>query len=293
MKINLNEEVRKTIEHMEKLDDRTETIHMTLEHKRFSFLDENRPIDEQHYKKLMKTILEDNQCDSHPIEVKRSNDGSKLEIYDGQHRFAVCRDLGFPIYYKFTTRTFDQVIRESTTHRPWSFQNFLHKFVIQGKPEYIFLNEMSKKLKFISVNTLINFSLVSKQANAYQRFKDGGTIIHNKKRFEETLMVTDEIIEKFVEKMLYKKDQVLIRNSHFILSLLKFLMNESVDQKYFKNKILEYFDKLRRCSGEAEYIKMFFDIYNFKRQTGRLQHIKFISLKNLKNLEEEIKGKDE
>ena len=67
-------------------------IHWTTDYDIFKQLLGNREINYNHVRRLIKSMQEEYLIV--PIQVNE-----KMEVIDGQHRIAACKELGFPIYY--------------------------------------------------------------------------------------------------------------------------------------------------------------------------------------------------
>lgn len=74
-------------------------INETYDYSKFSLLNFNRSIDLHNYNKLLLETEKEFQMQKFPIIVSE-----KFEIIDGQHRFAVCSNMGAPIYYIFDNK---------------------------------------------------------------------------------------------------------------------------------------------------------------------------------------------
>lgn len=117
--------------------------------------------------KLKKSILSEDLTMHYPILVTRN-----YEIIDGQHRFAVCKELGKPIYYEFVDcKDAKNAIKMlNISSKVWQIEDYLNFYIQNGNETYLKFDEFMKKYCFKISNAIILFS--DGQINA-QQFKQG------------------------------------------------------------------------------------------------------------------------
>ena len=121
-------------------------ISKTFDYERFKFLKTNRVV--RNTNQLKQSIL---QCDltyCNPIKVTKN-----FEIIDGQNRFTVCKELKKPIYYTIidsdSVDVNEAITILNTAQRTWKLDDYLHKYVAEGRPNYI---DFMKFLDYHGVN---------------------------------------------------------------------------------------------------------------------------------------------
>jgi hypothetical protein len=78
----------------------------------------NRDVDQKHVLALMRSIVASDHTPSHPISVKCVDE--KMWIFDGQHRFVACRNLGIPIYYVIDDDASEEALLTIQTSKKWT-----------------------------------------------------------------------------------------------------------------------------------------------------------------------------
>lgn len=117
-------------------------IYFTTEYSRFNMILGNRQLDEAHIKRLEKNIEDGmNYLRYFPIQVKEN--GEKLDIIDGQHRYYVGRKLRLPIFYIIVQedRSLHQIAKTNSAVSKWKTGDFIHCYVMQENPHYKELQE--------------------------------------------------------------------------------------------------------------------------------------------------------
>ena len=113
--------------------------HTTNDYSIFKFSLKNRPVQEfrvKHWKHefsngrfFLKTF---------PITITRD-----FFITDGQHRYAACKALGLPIYYKFSDELTLNNVADVQMNSKWTTSEVVHSKIQQGNKEYAVLKEFA------------------------------------------------------------------------------------------------------------------------------------------------------
>ena len=104
------------------MDKSLTTIHKTTDYDKFNLKFGNRPIDNAHVKKIMRSMTE--EFINVPIAVNK-----RYEIVDGQHRFTAAKALGLPIFYRFATENLLSIRRMNQNTKNWTINDFLASYV--------------------------------------------------------------------------------------------------------------------------------------------------------------------
>lgn len=138
---------------------------VTYDYSIFKHITGNRSVKKT--QKLKKSIMAEDLTMHYPILVT-----SNYEIIDGQHRFAVCKELGKPIYYEFADcKDPSLAIRMlNVSSKVWQTEDFLNFYVKNGCDVYVKFDTFMKNNRFKIANAIILFT--DNKINSGQ-FKEG------------------------------------------------------------------------------------------------------------------------
>lgn len=112
-------------------------IQETREYDKFSFQKGNREIKNKHVADLTVSVSKRNMLPNYPILVNE-----KFEIIDGQHRFMVSKNGGYPVYYTvIPDATLTETAMANVNMKTWQLGNYVEMFAAQGKSHYVWLLE--------------------------------------------------------------------------------------------------------------------------------------------------------
>jgi hypothetical protein len=244
-------------------EDDTPMIESTTEYHSFKTLEGNRKISENHVRNLMDFVRKRNLLKYNPILVN-----GEYEVIDGQHRLEAAKQLQVPVYY---------IVGDGLSYKDagvlnacsddWEFREYLEMYLKNGHEEYIKLNEFKKahnlKLKRFQY-------LMSKEQKQIfdESFKIGTfKIIDNLDEISDKLKKIETIIT-FLESVLLLDNKRFLYTDNFWRALYLFLIKKDIeiDIERFQEKLSVKYQCVRPMSGYKDYIKMFTDIYNWKRK---------------------------
>lgn len=102
-------------------------VYATTDYDKFKTIVGNRPVVEKgaHYKEVLASIKDEGQiC---PAIVNDRN-----EVIDGQHRLAICRQLGIPFVYVVGEGRGFGDIAKANAGRKWSIESFVYGYAYNG-----------------------------------------------------------------------------------------------------------------------------------------------------------------
>ncbi|MEI5993742.1 ParB N-terminal domain-containing protein [Candidatus Enterococcus mansonii] len=236
-------------------------IYITSEYDQFKLIKGNRKI--RVNRKLENSILEKGILT--PLAVN-----SLLEILDGQHRFNIAKKYGIPVpYYVTISKNMDDIIELNNTAHNWNVQDFINKYVEDGRLSYIQLNELIHRFKKVSVGDLISAARgnLSKSTKDIDVVKEGNFDFVNRIEFETVLSEFDNFI--------YKTDIKPVSGTFIaffnMFTIKKFDLDsfiEKVNEQDIKTKIIGI------RNGE-QLLKRFVKAYNFKLKEGSQKYIEY------------------
>lgn len=234
-------------------------VHETSDYAKFKVLKGNRPLKKAHLRFLRESISEHGDLGT-PIIV---ND--EFEIIDGTHRKAALEELGLPVQY-IQKKGFGllQVHVLNTNRKNWSMTEFMNCYADLGKKHYIKYKEFYLKYEFAQTMTLAIIEGVtggggsaSKQSGGTESFKRGEFIFKN-----------PEAAEDRAEKIIMLKDIYYgYKKSLFVQAMLRLFRFKDYNHSEFVSKLKYQLDKLLiEPSTVNGYLRIFEDIYNYRRQ---------------------------
>jgi|GEM_PF-2372054 len=118
----------------------------TTEYDKFSFFYQNRNINHGLVNRLIHSIEKIGYIESSYITCD-----ANYRIYDGQHRFIACKQLGIPILFKFTNTTADVndvIIELNSNQLIWRLLDYVRLHAKNEIPFYVFLNKVHEGSEF-------------------------------------------------------------------------------------------------------------------------------------------------
>jgi len=112
----------------------------TTEYASFVYNAEQRPVDVKHVRDLMESISTFGFLPSKPVQVYQ--EGKKLIIIDGHHRYIAAKNLGIPVIYVSEPKSNSgSMAKVNGLQKTWQLKNYLSQYVKRGVPAYLELEE--------------------------------------------------------------------------------------------------------------------------------------------------------
>lgn len=142
-------------------------VKVTDEYGLFSLVTGNRAVNPAHTKELRKSIEKVGLIPA-PIIVNE-----KMEIMDGQHRFAACQMLNKPIYYIIVPGLkMEHSVAMNANNKSWTSTDYLNYFANEGLPDYVFIKRI-KENSSLTLATILHI-LSNRDSGQYMdSFKNG------------------------------------------------------------------------------------------------------------------------
>lgn len=170
----------------------------TRDYSKFERLKFNRKVDSKKVNKLKKIVAAGGaEFKNYPILVNKAG-----QIIDGQHRFAVCEQLGLPIYFIVSDTQVDisRLARNNTVQDKWNAETFLNAYADQRIESYVlcrrFRNTHIIGDKKLSVR--IAMELLSTDRESCKQFGEGGFKVTRYEEAEELANMLKDF-EKYID----------------------------------------------------------------------------------------------
>ena len=246
----------KTSNHTQK-DTTVNTVMKTQDYSRFKILGGNRQLNELHLKRLLTSVMVKNLLFANPILVNE-----KFEIIDGQHRFAVCQELGFPIHYLLVENFgLSEVQTLNANAKNWKIEDYIDGYCDMGLPEYCYLKTQMTKTG-LGVMTLLNiFASGSSNGSSLCKVKEGKLeMIHRNRGL---------VMLKWIQDWRNHYEGATRRS--FIFALVNLYNVKAYNHEKMMQKIQYQSTKLVDCTDTKTYLALLEEIYNYKERGEKLR----------------------
>lgn len=215
------------------------------DYSKFRLYPTNRAIAEPKVKKLMESIKKHGYIEGKEIIVNK-----KMEIIDGQHRYAACRQLGLPINYVMHNNgsaDSDLIIDLNQNQTNWSLHTYVLHWAREGVKFHQVVMDFENRYHFGITNSLEICAAGHKPAKSIR----GG----------ENLAINDKR-EQVAEFVVSVSTLPFYKSLHFI-SAIKHLIKKG--KKEDIKKLLKHHMTIRQQPSRNAYLAVFENIINKHR----------------------------
>lgn len=244
-------------------------------HSKFTFLDNNRNIDDKHVEALATSIRKNGQFS--PIIVNE-----KLEVIDGQHRLKALMLLNYPVAYIINeTATSKDIAVINNSQKGWKNRDYLKHFSHNSHYNH---SEYRKIEKFfeehglpfrVGLTLLYDSSAVAigpgaKDRGPYPDFRKGTFKIKD-------LGQAEEIAKQLLKLKSFVPHLVTIIK--FCIAFLKVSKLDNFDINLAYKQIEKNSNRFDKCYNQEDWNEAMVAVYNFKLQTKGKRGYKRISIR--------------
>jgi hypothetical protein len=223
-------------------------VHTTKDYFLFKPIDGNRNKNLLHINRLKKSISE-----NYLFTVIVVNEN--YEIIDGQHRFEVIKELGFPLNYLICK---GYGLREvqilNANSKTWSADDYLEGYCKLGYPDYISYRNFRNKYNLNHSESML--LLNGANGDMYKIFQSGNFKVINIFEAERKIELIS-MVEPYYKN--YKRRS-------FIFAMNTLLNNANFNFSEFLQKLKIQPLALQDCTNVSSYISLIEEIYNYKRR---------------------------
>jgi len=224
-------------------------VEETTDYSIFKYLLGNRAIDENNKNRIKSSIEKKNLFS--PIVVNE-----KMEIVDGQHRFAARSELGLPIQY-IIVEGYDQeeVSILNSNSKNWSMMEYIRSYAKQGYSEYIKLLEIINEYNKLPSSIVIG-CCAGTVGGHRSDLKNGKFKFANESKTSSILNHVLDFKDLFDG---YNK-------TSFVNAIIQIIREKGTiyDREQMKHKASVNPDKMYDCTSTNNAVIMLEDLYNFK-----------------------------
>lgn len=224
---------------------KAKTIEATTDYDQFSLIEGNRPLNKGLILSLEESILnEGNYLETQPIIVNE-----KMEIIDGQHRWAVAKNLQKELFYIVSKgATLREAKIWNSRKRQWLSVDYLRAYLQQGDRAAQTLAEFMQEYK---LSIAISAKLLMKTPNgsrAMKYFREG--------KFEIRDLAWAQNVAGIVLTVRQHSPDYAFSHAQCIGAIAK-LYDQSLDKQEFEKKLTQYQTTVTRRRSVKEYLQQF------------------------------------
>ena len=225
-------------------------IHSTKHYHWFNYANGNRDINPKEYQSLKKNISENGQLQ--PIMVNERG-----EVIDGQHRLAVCKELGMPISFVIIPGTTIQTaVHLNTAGLRWSTLDWINYYAKQGNDDYKELLQFVKKSPFnVFLSVMIAQGNLSKSSDRRMNLKAGTWVCKNWDMAHE-LMMQMSIVAPMIQNSFELYANALIKYSNL----------KQFDWSRFTRQLKTHPEVLQKVADQLQALEAIDKLYNYRKK---------------------------
>ena len=246
-------------------------VHYESNHSKFTLLDNNRDIDQQHVDKLVSSIKKKGQL--MPIIVNE-----KLEVHEGQHRLKACEELGVPVGYVINVKaTSKDIAIMNNTQMGWKNKDFLKHYshyTHKNCGEYNKIKRFDQDYPLPFHTMIMLLSGMSYQGTARSGNRGPMPLFRSGDFKVVELQKAKEIAQQLVE--LKGIVPQLVSINRFCISFIRVSTLEHFKFELALKQMEKNHDKFIHCKNQESWDFAFVEAYNYnlKRAQGKRISIK-------------------
>lgn len=221
----------------------------------------NRKLNEQKMDRIIREVKSGNDMlKYYPIQVSES--GDRLRIIDGQHRFAICKKLGLPIYYIVVKeeKSMADIAKINSNVEKWKATDFIECYIANGSADYRLLKDFMNKYGFnaLAAAKLLKTGSASSLASnddAIQDFYNGRTKVNHIEKAVE-----------FADKLLLFRPFGSIFHTNFAIAVQKIIDAGTVPIEAVAAAFQKRPELLQVQANFKSYIYKLEEIFNIGKQ---------------------------
>lgn len=229
-------------------------IFETEDYSVFKTLQGNRDVSPHRVAKIKKSIQERGYL---PVPILVNE---KYEIIDGQGRFAVCKELGLPIYFiKHHGLTIEDCVAMNVNSTNWSTDDYIHSYAERGNQYYIALEGYMLRYPMLPIDVILSVLRRNSSKGAARKIVNSGKLRFNMTSHREFVAEFE-----FLKEIKRRCSRVNDLFAFWFCSRIKSAEKErliSVAEKYSKDIAVG-----SKCGDICEIIE---EKYNYRLGEGR------------------------
>lgn len=235
----------------------------TCNYAQFKLVKTNRPVNQDHLMRLYDAVEKKNLLAEFPILVDRN-----MNVIDGQHRLKVAESLAVPIYFIVSERiTVDDISHTNANTLHWKMQDYMDRWLSDGKLEYLKLDRFCKKYPFLGLRTAAMLCHHGDGAKMRGSFPIGQYLCND-------VAFATKVAEALLD---FSKFYPYYYQACFVGTVRNLVANRHYDHKIMMARLEYQSTKLVRCPNADAYLELISEIYNFRTRPGNQRTFKRLS----------------
>lgn len=228
-------------------------IYQTTNYERFQFRKDNRPVEDNNVKKLIKSIGDMGQ--KLPIKIDYS-----FNVLDGQHRLKACIALNIPVTYIIDNETMstEQIAQLQSTTKKWNYADYAHSFATdeeKGADYRLYKNFIDHYSEFPHSTALLMLTnSKNNSGNCDSVFRSGKFKI---KSFNKAKLIAETLRSLAPYYKNYNK-------KGFVSSVVSMMNHADFNLERLMRKMPKRCKEIHDFSKTEDYLDTLQDIYNWK-----------------------------
>lgn len=239
---------------------RVNEVFQTKEYDKFKFIKDNRNINNNHVKRIVKSMKERGWLPGSYVIVNRL-----FEIIDGQHRTKAAIIAEIPISYVMETKATKETMHNlNKDQKNWTMIDHIHQFVALGNDHYVKLNKFIEEHPQFKPTEGIMFCKNQYTAVPRDSFENGlFTVKDMKKAYLWAEQITSLNIFPHYNRSIFVRAVITALNKP------KFKMTE------FIRKVKLRPTSLVPCGTVDQYLELIERIYNYHRSADERIQLRY------------------
>lgn len=251
------------------------TVQISKDYSKFYNSSENRDVDlkSSNARDLRKSFKENGWIPSFPMSVYK-NGKNGYKILDGQHRFAIARELGMPVKFVEVDQEFE-ISEINQMQKGWSLKDYMKRWQKAGKKDYFEIEEFIQAHPNIPLSSAISllFNNASLTGGLNKKFKYGDFHITPNSRG-----VAYRIANAYESIIEISRDAK--HSNHLSAIIMCFRVDE-----FDIDRLVEQYDKnpsmIQNCSKTDDWLDLVEEVYNHQKR-NRIP-LKFLAREKVNN----------
>jgi len=226
-------------------------VYQTKEYSKFKFRNDNRIINQNHVRSLVKNMKENGWEPGSYVVVN-----ALWEIIDGQHRTLAAIAAGIPINYTMEKKAdFDTIRNLNRNQKNWLMNDHIHGFVAENNVHYVRLQNFMKQYPEFKITEAMMFCKNANVSIPRGTFESG--------QFTTKDMGKAALWASYLIRL--KPFCKFFNRGIFVRAVITCLGNSKFDFEEFFHKVELRPTMLVPCGTREQFIELIEDIYNYRR----------------------------
>ncbi len=183
-------------------------------------------------------------------------------ILDGQHRFAACKELLLPFYFRYADTLALFNIVDVQVNAGWSQNDYIHSFIQQKNMNYIILKRFTLKYKIgVALAAALLSGITHRTSLKSIGFYNGSFKVKDEAAAHKAAAAIADIGSLIVE---INPKLHISRDTHFNMAMAKIINHPDFDKKRMVDQIKKYCSLILRQVSTEAYILNLEEVYSYK-----------------------------